>query len=616
MCGITGWVAFDQELTDQQQVLDAMTATMACRGPDAGGVLLAPHAAFGHRRLAVIDIEGGRQPMTVEEDGRVLASLTYSGEVYNHTELRTELEARGHRFRTRSDTEVVLRAYLQWGADFVTRLNGMFAFAIWDARTEELLLVRDRMGVKPLYYYPTAAGVLFGSEPKAILAHPSVDPVVGLDGLRELLTVAKTPGHAAYQGMSEVRPGHYLRVRREGLTVHRYWALEAHEHTDDLQTTIGTVRELLDDIVRRQLISDVPLCSLLSGGLDSSAITALAARGLAENGSGPVRSFSVDFAGQQENFRPDELRATLDGPFAHLLARHVGADHRDIVLDSADLIDPANRAAVLHARDLPLGFGDMDTSLALLFREIRKHSTVALSGESADEVFGGYPWFHQPAAVAAADFPWRAAAQQLAGPSTTMRDGLLDPDLLTRLDLEGYVADSYRQAIAEVPQLPGEDPLERRMREICHLHLTRFVQVLLDRKDRMSMASGLEVRVPFCDHRLVQYVFNTPWSMKSFDGREKSLLRAAARDLLPQAILDRVKSPYPRTQDPRYPLALRHELAALAADSKAPALALADPGALAAVLAPGTDPQASRAGAEVLLGLDGWLRAYPVSLRV
>ncbi|WP_329585659.1 asparagine synthase (glutamine-hydrolyzing) [Kitasatospora sp. NBC_01250] len=618
MCGIAGWVAFDQDLTEQREVLAAMTGTMACRGPDAGGVQLTAHAALGHRRLAVIDIEGGAQPMTVEREGRLLASLTYSGEVYNHVELRAELESHGHRFRTRSDTEVVLQAYLRWGPGFVERLNGMFAFALWDARTEELLLVRDRMGVKPLYYYRTDDGVLFGSEPKAILAHPWVEPVVGLDGLREVLAMVKTPGQAIYRGMAEVRPGHVLRIRREGLSDRQYWALEAREHTDDLPTTIATVRDLLDDIVRRQLISDVPLCSLLSGGLDSSTITALAARGLADTGAGPVRSFSVDFTGQAENFLPDDLRATPDTPFAHLLARHVQADHSDIVLDAAALIDPAHRAAVLRASDLPTGFGDMDTSLYLLFRAIRRHSTVALSGESADEVFGGYPWFHEREAVYGDTFPWHAAgvARRLGGRGTAARESLLDPDLIARLDLAAYVADSYATALAEVPHLPAADPHERRMREVCHLHLTRFVRILLDRKDRMSMASGLEVRVPFCDHRLVSYVFNTPWAMKTFDGREKSLLRAAARDVLPKEIVDRVKSPYPSTQDPNYPLALRAALTELAGDPKAPGQALADPAAVAAALSPERDPQAARPATEVLLTLDGWLRAYPVSLRL
>ncbi|MFI6846646.1 asparagine synthase (glutamine-hydrolyzing) [Kitasatospora sp. NBC_00085] len=616
MCGITGWVAFDRDLTTERPVLDAMTATQLCRGPDAGGVHLERHAALGHRRLAVIDVEGGTQPMTVEHDGRVLAALTYSGEVYNHRELRAELTAAGHRFRTRSDTEVVLHAYLEWGEGLAERLNGMFAFAIWDARLEELLLVRDRMGVKPLHYCPTPHGVIFGSEVKAVLAHPDVRPVVDLDGLREMFAVTKTPGRSVYRGIVEVRPGHVVRVRREGVSVRRYWALEAREHTHDLDTTVATVRALLDDIVHRQLEADVPLCSLLSGGLDSSAVTALAARALRAAGAGAVRSFAVDFTGQSEHFRADEVRSTPDGPYARLLARHVGADHSVIELDSAELTDPAQRAAVLRARDMPGGFGDMDISLLLLFRGVRRHSTVALSGESADELFGGYRWFHDPRLVAADDFPWAGAVTRLGGTGTGPREQLLDRGLIGKLDVHEYRRARYREALTEVPHLPEADPVERRMREISYLNLTRFVCILLDRKDRMSMANGLEVRVPFCDHRLVQYVFNTPWAMKSFDGREKSLLRAAVRDVLPDAIADRLKSPYPVVQDPRYPALLRAELAELATDPKAPVLGLLDRRALADALAPETDPQSVRLGADLALDLNTWLTEYKVSLEL
>ncbi|MER8105520.1 asparagine synthase (glutamine-hydrolyzing) [Kitasatospora sp. NPDC094016] len=616
MCGITGWVAFNRDLTAERAVVDAMTATQICRGPDAGGVHLERHAALGHRRLAVIDVEGGVQPMTVEHDGRLLAALTYSGEVYNHRELRAELKAAGHRFRTRSDTEVVLHAYLEWGEGLAERLNGMFAFAIWDALSEELLLVRDRMGVKPLHYHLTPDGVLFGSEVKAILAHPAVRPVVDLDGLRELLAFTRTPGITPYRGIVEVRPGHVVRVRREGVSVRRYWALEAREHTDTLEATVATVRALLDDIVHRQLDSDVPLCSLLSGGLDSSAVTALAARVLRAEGAGPVRSFAVDFAGQSENFHASEVRPTLDGPYARMLAEHVGADHNVIELDAAALTDLAQRDAVLRARDLPGGFGDMDISLLLLFRGVRRQSTVALSGESADELFGGYRWFHDPKAVAADDFPWAVSLTGLGGQGTGPREHLLDAGLLAELDLAGYRRARYHEALAEVPHLPDADPLERRMREISYLHLTRFVCILLDRKDRMSMANGLEVRVPFCDHRLVQYVFNTPWAMKHFDGREKSLLRAAVRDVLPDAVADRVKSPYPVTEDPHYPALLRAELARLAAEQKSPALALLDRRRLADALDPGTDPQSVRLAVDFALELHTWLTDYQVTLDI
>ncbi|KIZ17776.1 asparagine synthase (glutamine-hydrolyzing) [Streptomyces natalensis] len=616
MCGITGWISYDNDLTGRRATLEAMTATMARRGPDAAGIWLDTHAALGHRRLAVIDIEGGAQPMAVEHDGRTLVVTTYSGEVYNYRELREELTRLGHTFRTSSDTEVVLHAYLQWGEGFVERLNGMYAFALWDPRTEQLLLIRDRMGIKPLYYYPTSDGVLFGSEPKAILAHPSVRPTVDAEGLAELITFTKTPGHAVYKGMYEVRPGHIVRVGRGGLTIKRYWALTAREHTDDRDTTVARIRALLDDIVARQLIADVPLCTLLSGGLDSSAITALSAKALAAEGSGPVRSFAVDFTGYTENFTPDDLRGTPDGPYAHALAEHVRSDHRDIVLDTADLMDPAHRAAVLAARDLPNGFGDGDTSLYLLFKAVREQSTVALSGESADEIFGGYRWFHDPEAVHADTFPWIAAglSGRFTGGNAT-REALLDRALLDKLDLRGYQARRYREALAEVPYLDGDTGLQRRMREISYLHLTRFVQILLDRKDRASMAVGLEVRVPFCDHRLVDYVFNTPWSLKTFDGREKSLLRAATRDVLPDLVADRVKSPYPSTQDPRYSEVLRDRLRDLTADRTAPVRPLLDAGATAEATADGADNDI-RPGAELVLGIDAWLRTTGTSLEL
>ncbi|MFT2017450.1 asparagine synthase (glutamine-hydrolyzing) [Streptomyces sp. 796.1] len=617
MCGITGWISYDRDLTGEQTAIDAMTQTMACRGPDAGGTWLAGHAALGHRRLAVIDLPGGVQPMTATADGRTEAVLSYSGEVYNHRELRAELRSRGHVFRTRSDTEVVLRAYLEWGAGCAERLNGMYAFAAWDPRTQELLLVRDRMGIKPLYCYPTPDGVLFGSEPKAILAHQAVPAIVDAEGLAELVSFTKTPGHAAYQGMYEVRPGHTVRVRRTGVSAHRYWGLEADDHTDDLPTTVGRVRELLIDIVARQLVADVPLCTLLSGGLDSSTLTALAAGQLAAAGRGPVRSFAVDFAGHAEHFRASDLRPTPDGPYAHALADHVGADHRDIVLDTAALMDRDHRARVLGARDTPDGFGDADTSLYLLFKAVREHSTVALSGESADEVFGGYGWFHQPHTVRADTFPWSVVdlASSFVGGGRTARTALLDQSLVGKLDLAGYRAARYHDALAEVPHRDGDDPTERRMRELCYLGLTRFLQILLDRKDRTSMAVGLEVRVPFCDHRLVSYVFNTPWAMKTFDGREKSLLRAAAQDLLPRAVVDRVKSPYPATQDPRYARALRAELHRLAADRNAPVRPLLDERTLRAAL---TDPTGERlrASTELVLGIDAWLRRYDITLEL
>lgn len=612
MCGITGWVSFDRDLTTEFTALDAMTETMACRGPDDRGTWAQGPAALGHRRLAIIDLPGGRQPMSVDTPEGTVA-LVYSGEAYNFTELRRQLTDRGHRFTTDSDTEVVLHAYLEWGDAVAERLNGMYAFAVWDGRRHQLVMIRDRMGIKPFYYHPTPDGVLFGSEPKAILANPLVRPRVALDGLREMFTMVKTPGHAVWDGMREVEPGTVVTVDRDGLRTRVYWRLETRPHTDDRDTTITTVRSLLDDIVRRQLVADVPRCTLLSGGLDSSAMTALAARQLAEHGE-KVRSFAVDFVGQTDNFVADELRGTPDTPFVHDVARLARTDHQDIVLDAQSLADPAVREKVIRARDLPVGMGDMDASLLLLFRAIRDQSTVALSGESADEVFGGYLQFFDEEARRADTFPWLVRFGRDFGDDA----GVLRADVAKTLDLDGYIADGYRSAVADIHRLDGESDFEYRMRQICHLHLTRFVRILLDRKDRMSMAVGLEVRVPYCDHRLVEYVYNTPWSLKSFDGREKSLLREATADLLPRSVYDRVKSPYPSTQDPRYARALQDQAAELLTRSSHPVFDLVDRERIREAVERDTpvSTQAPRRGLERALDLAQWLDLYSPELNL
>ena len=615
MCGIAGWLSYSLNMQTQRDTLQRMTDTMALRGPDAAGVWVDGPVGLGHRRLSIIDIDGGKQPMLARlDDGREAAAITYSGEVYNFRELRAELKIRGHRFESRSDTEVVLRAYLEWGESFVEHLNGMFAFAVWDMRSQRLLLVRDRMGVKPLYYYRTADGVIFGSEPKALLANRLVPRKVRADGLREILEMVKTPGHAIFDGMNEVLPGEVVRIDRQGLTRRRYWQLEAREHPHSLEQTVSHTRDLLEDIVERQIVSDVPLCSLLSGGLDSSIITALASKKLLDSGKDNIRSFSVDFLDHGSGFTSDAVRGTPDAPFVRNLVERIHSSHNEIVLDSRELVDPTLRSQVIHALDLPPAYwGDMWPSLYRLFQEVRKHSTVALSGESADEVFGGYRWFHDPAAINADTFPW------LTSVTGKYFDGktLFDSGLLRQLDMPGFLRDSYSEAIAETPILSTENQVERRMRQMSYLNLTRFVQTLLDRKDRMSMAVGLEVRVPFCDHRLVEYAFNIPWAMKAFDGREKSVLRAATRDLLPESISDRIKSPYPSTQDPAYEQGLRTSLAEIMASADAPVRQLLDTARVKQTLdrpIGQTSAMYDRMGMELAVGLNTWLVEQDVHL--
>ena len=610
MCGITGWVDFGRDLRAERATIAAMTATMICRGPDAGGVWCSAHAAIGHRRLSVIDLACGDQPMRAPGEDDVV--LTFSGEIYNFTELRRELAAHGHEFGTRSDTEVLLHSYLRWGRDCVRHLNGMFAFGIWDGRREELLLARDRLGVKPLYYAVRPDGVLFGSEPKAVLAHPEFPAEVDAEGLAELFSQAgtATPGHGVYRGLAELRPGTIAVVGRGGVRTSAYWTLEAREHTDGLVATASTVRELLADTVHRQTVADVPLCSLLSGGLDSSVVSALAAGSLSRRDRAKLATFSVDFAGSADVFRPDQLRPSHDEPYARAAAEHIGSKHSTITLSAPDLV--AAQWAPLAAHDLPT-MGDMYVSMYLLFREISQQSTVALSGEAADEVFGGYAWYHVPALLAAPTFPWAAGGSW---------EPLLHPDVRTRVRLAEYAADRYDEALAEVPRLAGESPADRRIREVLYLGLTRWLPFLLDRKDRLSMASGLEVRVPFCDHRLVEYVWNVPWALKEAGGIEKGLLRTAALDLLPDDLVNRRKSIYPGAADPAYERAVDAQLRELLRRSDAPLFSVISRDRLADAYTrdprlPGTMAvrPSPTAPAAFLLDINRWLESSGVTIR-
>ncbi len=532
-----------------------MVDVLACRGPDDQGSFVDGPVALGHRRLAVIDLAGGTQPMTCRL-GDASVSLTYSGEVYNFVELRRELTGLGHRFRTSSDTEVVLRGYVEWGPAVVGRLNGMFAFAVWDGRSHRLTLFRDRLGVKPLFYSSAGDAVLFASEPKAILAHPAARRDVGVPGLRNLLCyVLSLPG-LPWESIREVRPGTYVAIDPAGITTTVYWTLRSSPHADTIEETVATTRQLLDEAARANSVADVPLGILLSGGLDSSTLAALVSRDVAP----PLRTYSMDFLGRTASFRSDFERPTSDGPFIRLMADHLGADHLGVVLDHTEVCDQEVRRRAVASYDSVPGFGDRDRSMYLLFRTIKQTATVALSGESADELFGGYGWFQEPAVQKAEMFPWVTACMDTYG----VAPEVLHPDLAEQLDITDQLRERYLTAVSEVEPMESEDATEHGMRVMSYLHLTMMLRVLLDRKDRLSMASGLEVRVPYCDHRLVEYVYNIPWQVKTFDGREKAVLRAAAQDLLPEPVLGRIKSAYPSIQGGRMVTLLQRQLTELA----------------------------------------------------
>lgn len=616
MCGITGWIDWNEDLTKQADTIEKMTATLELRGPDASGTWLSRHCAFGHRRLSVIDPANGAQPMirpakSADDQDCV---LVYNGELYNAGELRKELKGRGHRFRTTCDTEVLLLSYIEWGPECVDKFNGIFAFAIWRTDEEKLFMARDRLGVKPLFYRFEEGRLMFGSEPKAILAHPDVPAQIDDEGLAELFVIgpARTPGHGVWRGFRELLPGHFLTYDRDGMRINTYWKLESRPHEDDVPETARKVGELLADTLERQLVSDVPVCTLLSGGLDSSALTALAVRYYEKTEQGQVHTFSVDYVDNDKHFQAHAFQPNADAPWIERMSRHLATVHHPVHFDTPELVR-ALESAVL-AKDMP-GMADIDASLYLFCREIKKEATVAISGEAADEIFGGYPWFHREEALQAETFPWSLAAG--------MRTGLLSPELRELLRPEEYLADRYAQAVAGVPDLPGEDETTRLMRRMSYLNITRFMPTLLDRKDRMSMAVGLEVRVPFCDHRLVEYVWNIPWEIKTAGDREKGILRKSLEGVLPHDVLYRKKSPYPKTHNPDYLTAVRAGLLERLDDPASPLLPLIDVNRVRE-LAASTDASSHlpwfgqlMSGPQLfayLLQMDYWLRHYKVSI--
>lgn len=604
MCAIAG--VFRMELSQRAQ--SQMLKTMTRRGPDEEGVLRSEDAVLLHRRLSVIDPQGGHQPMSLEWQGRWY-HIVYNGELYNTREIRDELIRLGHRFRGHSDTEVLLHAYAQYGQQCLEHLNGIFSFAVLDPGENKLFLARDRMGVKPLFYARQGEGVIFASEIKTILAHPDFLPRLDEQGVCQvmLLGPGRSPGSGVLKGIYEIEPGCCATVT-DTFQIHRYWSLRDREHTDSFQETVEKVSYLVRDAIRRQLVSDVPLGTFLSGGLDSSIISALAAREY-QSRDEQLNTFSIDYADSKRYFTPSKFQPSSDNDYIRQMVEHIGSRHHWTVLGPDQLAQALEEAT--QARDLP-GMADVDSSLLLFCRQIREHVTVALSGECADEIFGGYPWFRDPQVRAMDGFPW---AQ-----NTAQRTALLAPGLREKLDGEGFVREQYRQILRETDVLPGVCAQEKRMKEMVNLNFRCFMQTLLDRKDRMSMFSGLEVRVPFCDYRIAEYLYGVPWEYKDWQGREKGLLREAVRDLLPPEVLFRKKSPYPKTYDPRYLHLMEQRMKDLLARQSAPVFALADRDALAQLLTR-DDPwpwygQLMRRPQTIayMLQLNAWLEMYHVDM--
>lgn len=535
MCGIAGMLSESIDLRERRVLIGDISKSLKMRGPDGYGDFTKPYVSLIHRRLAVIDPEKGAQPMTFGK-----YTIVYNGEIYNTDEIRQELISAGYTFDTHCDTEVILKAYDKWKEESCKKLNGIFAYAVWDDESRELFLCRDRIGVKPLYFTQKDGIFAFASRIKSLLLIPEVSADVDENGLNEIFMLgpAKTIGHAIFKDIQELPPAAYMKFSKGKYEIKEYWRLEAAEHTESESETIEHTHDLVTDAIKRQLISDVPLCTFLSGGLDSSIISRVASDDYKSKGK-TLDTYSVDYTDNDIYFKKSLFQPNKDSDYIGMISDYLGTKHKNIVLDNKDVAHALIEST--YARTLP-GFTDVDSSLLLFCREVKKEQTVALSGECADEIFGGYPWYHNKDILFEETFPWSR--------STDVRQSILKDGLLPHG--AEYAHDRYLETVARTSYLDTDNKTERRMREMFRLNLDWFMQTLLVRKDVMSMESSLEVRVPFCDYRIVEYAYNMPWSIKSLDGREKGVLRKAFENELPYEITWRKKSPYPKTHNPIY----------------------------------------------------------------
>ena len=556
VCGISGWIDFEKVLRYETDILSNMANTLAKRGPDETNIWTNTHVGFGHKRLIVVDPAGGIQPMSKQKDG-IDYTICYNGELYNTEDIRKILLTKGYSFHGHSDTEVLLTAYIEWAEECVHHLNGIFAFAIWDGKKEQLFIGRDRLGVKPLFFTEQKKGILFASEIKAILAHPDIKTEVDSEGLAEIFGAgpSRSPGSGIFKGIKELRPAHALTFSKNGLKIWRYWNVKSEVHQENAEETAEKVRYLVSDAVTRQLVSDVPLCTFLSGGLDSSIITAIAAQGFAGQGKGQLNTYSIDYEGNDQHFAANEFQPAADSTFIKMVTERYQTKHHEKIISQEQLAHDLIEAC--HVRDFP-GMADIDSSLLWFCKEIKKDFVVSLSGECADEIFGGYPWVHRKQDLERPGFPWMRSVSE--------RQNLLKSHWQDKLKLNDYVMQKYQEAISETPRLEGESAEESKRRELFYINMIWFMTTLLDRKDRMSMGASLEVRVPFADHRLVEYVWNIPWDVKMYRGREKGILRKAFEGVLPEDVLYRKKSPYPKTHNPAYTAAIQKVMQEILSD--------------------------------------------------
>ncbi len=541
MCSICGLADFHKPIENKLEKIQKMNSVLKHRGIDDDGIAKFKYGSLAHNRLSIMDIENGKQPMKAYKNGYSY-TIIYNGEIYNCDELKKELRNEEIEFKTTCDTEVVLYCYMVFGEKCVEKLNGIFAFAIYDEEKEQIFLARDRFGIKPFFYTMSDSIFAFASEIKALLSLQKVKPVIDKKGLWQLMFLSPITleGQTVFKNIFEIKPGYCGTFSKKGLTLYRYFSLKPEKLDITPEEAAKEVKNLLLDTVKRQIKSDVPLCTFLSGGLDSSALSALVAREYTAHGK-ILSTYSFEYEGNKQNFKKSLFQPQGDDEFAVYLADYLKTDHTVLTAPTEKVAQYLIDAT--KYRDFP-GQADIDSSLLYFCEQVKKEHSVAISGECSDEIFGGYPWFYRKEMLNSGFFPF--VHQPFARADLFSRE-IIKPD-------EGYeyLSKIYRADLNEVECLTDDSEADKVARKASHLSIKYFMTNLLERKDRMSMASSLEVRVPFADHRLAQFVYNVPWKIKFENETEKALLRNAVKDYLPDKILWRKKSPYPKTHNPKY----------------------------------------------------------------
>jgi asparagine synthase (glutamine-hydrolysing) len=513
--------------------------------------------------------------------------VTCAGYLQNAGELRRELEVCGVRSEVLDDMEgLVLAAYREWGLACVERFRGAFAFVLRDPAERRLVMGRDPLGLKSLYFAECGGTVAYGSTVQDVLAHPAVPREIDSTGVAELLAMGPyfSPNHAVLRGMEEVPAAHLVVLSPEGSRRHRYWQLTSVPHTDDAQTTIERLREMLTSNVRTHLDAAVPATVILSGGLDSSGLTALAAKARAG-----LQTFSIN--------TPESLAQTdvegLDAPWVWKVAEALGIENREVVVGTPEVLQAALEL------DLP-GQNEFDSMHYLVYRHLAQTHRIALLGEGSDEMFGSLPWFTN-ANRDRATFPWvHPFLHKIC--TEELQYG------------EDYARERYQEALRQAPPLAGESAEQARLREVTFLTLQHYLPYLTRRTERLTQAAGVEARMPFCDPQLIQYAWNLPWELKNYGGQKKGVLREVFRSCLPDEVVDRKKSNAPVVFSPAYTSCLRAQVEAMLDDPAAPLRDLLERSQVRDLAGTMERDLFWRFRLDYLVGVNAWLRANSIRI--